>query len=64
MAKDTVAADKSYKDEEEKWKAEADMRTLIEYHEIMADNSRYKAAMACAKDKASAMEKVMKGHSK
>lgn len=54
---------KSEKDEEAKYRAEADLRTLVDAEEIKGDKARMSAAMACAKDKMDAMQAVRKAHS-
>jgi hypothetical protein len=41
-----------------KWRAESDMRTLVEAEVIKADKKRYKAAQACAKEQAEGLEQV------
>ena len=35
-------------DKDEKWKAEGDLRSLLEAQEIRKDSKRYDRAMACA----------------
>lgn len=44
--------------EDNKWKAESDLRTLIEAEEIRKDSKRMKAAMAVAKEKREAMTAI------
>lgn len=50
-----MAKGKSYvsinRDEEARWRAESDMRTLVEAEQIKKDPKRLKAATACANDK-------------
>ena len=46
--------------EDKDWRAESDMRTLIDAQEIMKDKARYKAAMAEAKKRMAAMQAVVK----
>lgn len=38
------------------WRAEEDMRTLARAEEVKKDPKRYKAALACAKEKIAEME--------
>lgn len=50
---------KSEMDKEEKrWRAESDLRTLIEAEEIRADKPRLKAAMNIRKEKMASMKKI------
>lgn len=42
--------------EEKRWRAEADLRTLVEAEEIRADKARLKAAMKIRKEKLDAMK--------
>ncbi len=44
--------------EDKKWRAENDVRTLIEAEEIKADPERYKAAIKAGRAQASAIRKV------
>lgn len=44
--------------EDSKWRAESDLRTLIEAAEIRKDKKRFAAAQACAKEKLAAMAGV------
>lgn len=44
---------------DQKWRAESDMRTLVEAEVIKADKKRYKAAQACAKEQAEGLEQVL-----
>ena len=39
---------------DEKWQAECDLETMINYQKIMKDQKRYKAAMAMKKEKLAA----------
>lgn len=43
--------------DEKRWQAEDDARTMARYEEIMADNSRKRAAIAEAKKQASDLNK-------
>lgn len=47
-------------DMEAKYRAESDLRTLVEAQEIKADAKRFKAALAIGREKASALAKVQK----
>lgn len=49
MAKNTAAISRA--EEEKRWRAESDMRTLMEAEEIKNDPARLKAAQAMAKEK-------------
>lgn len=49
MAKSSVAISRA--DEEKRWRAESDMRTLMEAEEIKKDPKRLAAAQAMAKEK-------------
>ncbi len=44
--------------EDKMYQADEDCRTMIEYAEIMKDKTRYKAAMAKAKEKMEALKHV------
>jgi uncharacterized protein YjcR len=46
---------------EAEWRAEDDLRTLLEAEKIKKDSKRYKAAQAMAKAKMAAMNKVATG---
>ena len=48
-----IGASSSYED---KYRAEDDMRTLAKAQEVKKDPKRYKAALACAKEKIAEME--------
>ena len=41
-----------------KWRAESDLRTLVEAREIRADKPRYSAAMKMAKEKLEVMKDI------
>lgn len=57
MAKsETVSAS-----DDDKWRAESDMRTLVEAEEIRRDSKRFAAAQACAKKKIADMKSVAGG---
>lgn len=45
-------------EEEDSWKAENDMRTLIDAQKIQADPERFKKAMAKAKEQMRALRKI------
>jgi hypothetical protein len=47
--------------DEKKWRAESDVRTLMEADEIRKDKPRYAAAMKCAKGQLAGLEKVSGG---
>jgi len=48
----------SYAKEDQKWRAEDDLRALQRAAEIQADKSRVKAAQAIAKEQMSALKKI------
>ena len=60
MAKVEEATPYEETEEGKKWRAENDMRTLVDAEEIKKDKKRYNAALACAKEKMAAMKKVVK----
>jgi len=45
-------------DEEKKWRAEADLRTLKEAREIESNRSRMAAAKRCADEQMKALSKI------
>lgn len=49
---------KDYKSEQDKWRAEDDLRALQRAEEIRADKSRMKAAKSCAKEQMKNLKKV------
>lgn len=49
---------KVYMDEENKYRAEKDVSTMIEYKKIMDDKDRYKMATHCAKKKSEEFESI------
>lgn len=49
---------KSMAAEEKKWRAEADLHTLIEAKKIQKDPDRMKMAMKCKKEKMEAMASI------
>lgn len=57
-SKKVPAADVGYG--EEKWRAESDMRTLLDAEAIRNDPARHKKAMACARTKLGEMQKIVK----
>ncbi|HEX4843193.1 MAG TPA: hypothetical protein VFV57_05940 [Limnobacter sp.] len=59
-----MAAGLSRADEDKKWRAECDMRTLMEAETIKADPKRLKAAQAMAKEKMMEAAKVAGSESK
>jgi len=46
--------------DDKKWRAESDMRTLLQAQEIRADPARLKAAIACAKEEQAKLAKINK----
>jgi hypothetical protein len=46
---------------DKKWRAESDLRTLLDACEIRKDKARFKAAQAMAKDKVAEMAKIAAG---
>ena len=48
---------------EEKWKAEGDMRTLVEAEAIRNDDKRLKAALKCARDQLKNLKEAMSSSS-
>ena len=59
MAK-VQAADSSDKEQEAKWRAESDLRTLVEAKAIRMDEKRLKAAIAMGKTQLKATEAAIK----
>ena len=49
---------KTDKEQEAKWRAEADLRSLVEAEEVRKDKARMKAAMACAREQMDAMQAI------
>lgn len=47
--------------DQKKWRAESDLRTLIDAETIKKDQERYKHAMVLAKDQKAALSKVTGG---
>lgn len=47
-----------YEAEEKKWKAEADLRTLIDAEKIKGDPDRLKAAMTCKREQMDALKNL------
>lgn len=47
------------KNDEEKYRAEDDVRTLIAAKEIKADKARFKRAIACAREKYESMGDIL-----
>lgn len=56
MAKETCA-DPS-KEDEQRWRAESDLRALVEVEEIKKDKPRYRRALALAKEQMSSLKKI------
>lgn len=54
-----MAKIQSMRAEEAEWRAESDMRTLMEAEQIRKDPKRLKAAQDCAKKKLEAVASVM-----
>lgn len=52
---------KAAKAEDDKWRAESDMRTLIEAEKIKGDKTRFDAAMKCSREQRKAMESIDTG---
>lgn len=51
--------DGASKADEKRWKAESDLRTLIDAEKIKADKARFKAAMDMADEQKKALGKVL-----
>lgn len=49
----------AYANDEEKWQAERDLRTLVESMEIRNDPERLKRAMKCAREQKANLTKAM-----
>lgn len=49
---------KEYEDQEKKWRAESDLRTLVDAEKIKADPDRLKAAMKCKREQMDALKNI------
>jgi hypothetical protein len=49
---------KTDKEQEAKWRAESDLRSLVEAEEIRKDKGRMAAALKCAREKMAAMKEI------
>lgn len=58
MAKKTVTASMPSRKQEDDWRAESDMHTLMEAEKIKADPKRHARACAMAKERMMAMASV------
>lgn len=55
-----IAASSKYAEEDKKWRAEDDLRTLQRAKEIENDKARMQAAKSIAKEQKAALEKICK----
>lgn len=58
IVSDTPTSKPSYVEEDKKWRAESDLRTLKEAAQIKCDRERMKAAKSCAKEQMKALSKI------
>lgn len=58
IVNDAPSSSKDYKSEQDKWRAEDDLRALQRAEEIRADKARMKAAKSCAKEQMKNLKKV------
>jgi hypothetical protein len=56
-----MRSSKAQREQEERWRAESDLRTLTEAEEICDDPKRHKAAKSMARQKAREMTKIAGG---
>ena len=58
MSKAEMAEEKKEKEQENKWRADGDLRTLIEAEKIKKDKPRFNAAMKMHKEMMTAMKGI------
>lgn len=58
IVNDAPAVNKSYAEEDKKWRAESDLRTLQSAEDIKRDKARMAAAKNCAKEQMQNLKKI------